>query len=174
MSDPECIVCGHRFLGVEGQMCIVCEERGRNKCVECGKVYIGREGDKCIDCEPLTTLDINRIWRDANTSADIEEGLKLIVKERHRQAQKYSKDHDLDHIDGALVKAAVCFLLGDDHVFDDRGVVSTEWPWSEKEWRKWSRGDRVTQLAKAGALIAAEIDRLLEAQKRAMESNNDR
>jgi len=40
------------------------------------------------------------------------------------------------------------------------------WPW-EKSWWKPTPNDRVKELVKAGALIAAEIDRLLEQNKAA-------
>lgn len=40
--------------------------------------------------------------------------------------------------------------------------VPTDWPWDD-EWWKPVPDDRVRELTKAGALIAAEIDRLLRA-----------
>jgi hypothetical protein len=48
----------------------------------------------------------------------------------------------------------------------DGMVVSWQdpWPW-EPEWDKRGSGDRMRDLVKAGALIAAEIDRLQRSAK---------
>ena len=40
------------------------------------------------------------------------------------------------------------------------------WPFSPDSWKP-TPGDRKRELAKAGALIAAELDRMLEAEKEA-------
>ena len=74
-------------------------------------------------------------------------GIELIAYERLRQmeAEGYSTKHDDAHVDGALLSAAVCY-------------VGVEWPWAEADWKPTD--DAVRNLVKAGALIAAEIDRL--------------
>ena len=56
--------------------------------------------------------------------------------------------------------AAVCYAsysLRED-VYDQR--IPKSWPW-EKSW--WKSGARLNDLIKAGALIAAEIDRMQDA-----------
>jgi hypothetical protein len=40
---------------------------------------------------------------------------------------------------------------------DPLTIMAELWPWDESWWKP---GDRIRELAKAGALIAAEIDRL--------------
>ncbi len=78
-------------------------------------------------------------------------GIERIAAERKRQIEKkgWSAEHDAEHRDGSLAKAAACYATG--------GVWGG-WPW-DMEW--WKPGDRIRDLEKAGALIAAEIDRLL-------------
>jgi hypothetical protein len=95
-------------------------------------------------------------------------GVDLIAAERTRQIKKegYGADHDQDHDNGELAKAAACyanpiFNQQQHHVGALLGekAVPEFWPF-EKGWWKPTPEDRVKELAKAGALIAAEIDRL--------------
>ncbi len=75
-----------------------------------------------------------------------------ILIERCRQIDKegWSDDHDDQHSSGQLWKAALCYIFPQ---LRDEGF----WPWDEKWWKpKKRRAD----LVKAGALIAAEIDRM--------------
>lgn len=93
-------------------------------------------------------------------------GAERIASERRRQieVEGWTPEHDVEHAaaDGypssqaALVQAAIAYLTP-----ERAGVI---WPW---HWRfyKPSQGDRVRELTKAGALIAAEIDRLLAQQE---------
>jgi len=83
-------------------------------------------------------------------------GAELITQERRRQIDVKGRtvEHDDHHRDGELLAAAL--------VYADPSVSAMEWPW---EVPPWSRGDdRIRDLTKAGALIAAEIDRLQRAQ----------
>lgn len=95
-------------------------------------------------------------------------GAELIERERRRQtdAEGYSYRHDDAHTHDELVLAAVQYALpdgrrsyGEYRVFD----VPIDWPWENEAWKP-TPDDRVRELVKAGALIAAEIDRLLRAQ----------
>lgn len=87
------------------------------------------------------------------------EGITLIAYERQRQiAQEgWSLSHDDAHTTGQLISAAAAYqihsLLG--LYADDPPLM---WPW-DKSWWKPSE-DPIRNLVKAGALIAAEIDRL--------------
>lgn len=94
-------------------------------------------------------------------------GIELIAAERKRQIEKegWTADHDRQHVFGELALAAVCYaaprkiyVREED---SDQTVYRDPWPktWS---WGNDKRGqhDRITALVKAGALIAAEIDRL--------------
>lgn len=110
-------------------------------------------------------------------------GVERIAKERERQVkvEDWTAGHDDGHVDGELATAAACYatpvLL---YRMDDSGVNEImffdPWPdgWADSDKRPHP-GDgnfvgpnnalpinkRIRQLEKAGALIAAEIDRLL-------------
>jgi hypothetical protein len=91
-------------------------------------------------------------------------GVELIATERLRQIESEGWDsgHDDTHDQGELAKAAAAYALesyGSAHAYD-------YWPWHPDWWRPT---DRVSTLAKAGALIAAEIDRLQRAEQEASE-----
>lgn len=82
----------------------------------------------------------------------------MIAQERQRQIEKegWTPEHDTDeHADGELAMAAVCYALPDCDRQVENGVPFF-WPFDGN----WKPGDRVRELVKAGALIAAEIDRL--------------
>lgn len=100
-----------------------------------------------------------------------EGGAGLIASERRRQVdeEKFSSSHDDEHKLGQLTDAAMCFNLAADGMSLKGWTVDrarTEmlafcWPW-EPQWCKpaeTAQGNYV----KAGALIAAEIDRLKRA-----------
>jgi hypothetical protein len=79
-------------------------------------------------------------------------GAELIAAERERQVSEegWSEAHDDQHRRGELVTAACCYAAGSP-------VYGAGWPWDMNWWRQ---ADSVRNLTKAGALIAAEIDRL--------------
>lgn len=94
-------------------------------------------------------------------------GADLIVEERNRQITEegWDKKHDAEHEIGVLAKAAVCYALPPltrADVSPDIGKPPFWWPFA-KEWWKPTPKDRVRELVKAGALIAAEIDRIKDA-----------
>jgi len=71
-------------------------------------------------------------------------GIELIAEERQRQieVEGWTKDHDIEHKTFELSAAAACYI--------------------SKNISKWWKpsNDPIKNLMKAGALIAAEIDRL--------------
>ena len=99
-------------------------------------------------------------------------GAELIADERKRQieVEGWSTEHDAQYNNYELINAATCYCQpesirtynrtwrGLEHP-DDITIPPIGWPWA-KEWWKPSPDDRVRELVKAGALIAAEIDRL--------------
>lgn len=94
-----------------------------------------------------------------------EDGVSLIAAERRRQidAEGWTPEHDDQHEDGEMARAAACYALPDERrqyglggYFDPMPKL---WPW-DRQWWKPRNSDRVRELVKAGALIAAEIDRL--------------
>lgn len=85
------------------------------------------------------------------------DGLGLIYAERMRQMilEGFSAAHDAKHTDGELIAAAVGYLAAAAGNPADPPCI---WPWTE-EWWKPERENPTRALVKAGALIAAEIDR---------------
>lgn len=77
-------------------------------------------------------------------------GVELIAEERQEQIEKHGFVDDTKYTNDELIDAAMQYIGGD--------LISC-WP---KSWdEKWYKpGDRISELKKAGALIAAEIDRL--------------
>lgn len=110
----------------------------------------------------------------------MKKGIELIASERQRQIDKkgYDKDHDEMETAFQLSSAAALFICNaqnqyfEDHTHaDGKGDVSryqireiytrkwkSVWPWDDHDGRE--KADILTSLVKAGALIAAEIDRL--------------
>jgi hypothetical protein len=88
-------------------------------------------------------------------------GTELIAEERLRQidGEGYTAEHDDAHPRGELAQAAMCYT----HHALYGGYAPLTWPWDYKWWKP-GKGrtveTRVRALTKAGALIAAEIDRL--------------
>lgn len=96
--------------------------------------------------------------------------LELIRKERERQISKegYDADHDGHHIRGELSEAAAAYakctsamLRGADadEFPADMMVDAGDWPFEESAWKLTD--DPIRNLVKAGALIVAELDRLI-------------
>lgn len=93
----------------------------------------------------------------------VKSGIELIAEERERQkyVENFNREHDKQWTGGELANAAASYALTDAEriaVGKKNGIVET-WPFS-KEWWKPTPENRVKELIKAGALIAAEIDRL--------------
>lgn len=100
-------------------------------------------------------------------SQDAPTGVQLIRFERERQVKDegYTPAHDAEQIPGHLIAAAWCYLgdltvHGDDFTEAEHFEVPDGWPWEAEAWKP-TPDDDVRQLVKAGALIAAEIDRLI-------------
>lgn len=96
-------------------------------------------------------------------------GIELIAEERLEQLRKHgwSVDHDDGHRSGELNDAAIGYAQaaayqarGESLDFVRSAVPAAEirWPWEDSWWKP--SADPVRNLVKAGALIAAEIDRL--------------
>lgn len=86
-------------------------------------------------------------------------GIDLIAEERRRQIQEKGwtpeKDDELEH--GELAIGGACYALAAIHGFTH--IAERLWPWYKKWWHP-TPDDPIHQLATAGALIAAEIDRM--------------
>jgi len=79
-------------------------------------------------------------------------GSELIVAERNRQLTTWDKEHDAEHTQGELAINAARLAANDLWV---KGYIQ-DWGLVEKH-----KNNRIDQLVIAGALIAAELDRLL-------------
>lgn len=98
-------------------------------------------------------------------------GARLIAAERERQvsAEGWTPAHDDGHDKGQLVMAALSYgevaaeqLCGVQHGSPDAPWwTRTDWPWTNDWWKP--SDDPINNLVRAGALIAAEIDRLQRA-----------
>lgn len=92
-------------------------------------------------------------------------GIELITEERQRQidAEGWTPEHDdKTNTNGELARAASCYVLAPWlKESTQHGLTAPEkfWPFPVRWWRPVPQ-DRVRELQKAGALIAAEIDRL--------------
>jgi hypothetical protein len=113
-------------------------------CGHCGKML-----DSCT-CQPKAGIDI-------------------IAAERKRQVEKegWTADHDDKHVRGELAWAAACYAkppLYRTAAINEGRYPPQVWPWDAGSWKPCP-DNRVRELAKAGALIAAEIDRILRVGK---------
>lgn len=88
----------------------------------------------------------------------LNDGVGRIAQERKRQIEEegWTPEHDAHHDDGQLADAALSYIL----VAQDERTERMYWPW---DWDTFKGGPPIRCLVKAGALIAAEIDRRLTA-----------
>lgn len=118
-------------------------------------------------------------------------GAELISDERDRQIveEKWSPKHDDEHTDGSLALAAICYAtpvkLYKKVEYGAGPMFCDPWPGSWRMYfdKRWSIGkgghgtvipepstytdeERFDFLVKAGALIAAELDRLIRRKKK--------
>lgn len=108
-------------------------------------------------------------------------GIELIAAERQRQIDEegYTAEHDDYCFGQGLAMAAGCYV---DHVVNQswhyangeieeytKAECPGNWPaaWDEAHWKP---KDPLRDLVRAGALIAAEIDRRIRADRKAAES----
>lgn len=103
-------------------------------------------------------------------------GIVLIEAERRRQieAEGYTPEHDAGHGGGEFVSAAFAYGQARDVLVRPRQpsrLACNEpptfpyWPWAKSDFKpaRFDHGGAVRDLVKCGALIAAEIDRLVRA-----------
>jgi hypothetical protein len=89
-------------------------------------------------------------------------GMELIAAERERQVsdEGWTPEHDDEHVRGELALAAACYAVP----YPDAHAAGWSWPFEPELFKRTPNGgdvdSRISELTKAGALIAAEIDRL--------------
>ena len=158
----------------------------RNYCRWCGAA----PGENCVglavDMAPGRLVTVAPGGAVHACRLEDSTGAQLIATERQRQitAEHMTPDRDTAHVRGELVEAAMSYLSAalfiiatgrDDGDRYFRGhpphSSSFRWPWHQNDWKpSWT--DPVRMLTKAGALVAAEIDRLLT--KRDSDARTDR
>lgn len=99
------------------------------------------------------------VWR-----ATVITGAEMISIERQRQISKegYTQEHDDERSGGTLVTAAIAYAIAAQRQFhfgkiDLDFVGEMYWPFGAGSWKP---KNQIHNLTVAGALIAAEIDRL--------------
>lgn len=88
-------------------------------------------------------------------------GIELIAAERKRQIEELGYDYTHDHLykSNQLALAGATYALTpviNEFMIDQQGKPYL-WPWNLEYWKPTPE-DRVKELSKAGALIAAQID----------------
>ncbi len=97
--------------------------------------------------------------------AQVRGAVTDIAAERERQVTLgWTPDHDDEHTDGEIARAAACYALGKDAVTNIGGERVGIWPFETWEWKPKQRRQ---DLVRAGALIVAEIERLDRIRERA-------
>lgn len=88
----------------------------------------------------------------------LSKGVQLIEAERYRQIEvlKYDVENDALYDKGQLLEAAAAYVVEPKY----RLNPDVSWPWKESSFKP-TPDNRILELTKAGALIAAEIDRLI-------------
>ena len=128
-------------------------------------IVIDMHGIALKDEEYPTAQNFRIVGKDSGAAMIVDERLRQISKEGFS-----SPEHDDAHAMGEMAAAAMCYaeLAVDEEIRSVRQPMVNNppewWPW-ETEWWKPSP-DPIKNLKRAGALIAAEIDRLLRAKKR--------
>jgi hypothetical protein len=99
----------------------------------------------------------------------VSSGIAMIADERERQISEKGFDAQRDdrYTEDELAWAAMYYAhpraeAEDDFTTDEVGIIRDFWPdtW-DRRWAQAEEDDTIMRLAKAGALIAAEIDRRL-------------
>ncbi len=87
-------------------------------------------------------------------------GAEMILAERARQVadEGWTPEHDDAHDRGELRHAASCYIVAAGDDARPNFTPPDGWPFEAEAWKP---SERIDDLVKAGALIAAEIDRLL-------------
>lgn len=103
-------------------------------------------------------------------------GVELIAEERARQVstEGWSPEHDDEHGDGDMARAAATYALcaaEQAQGWDGDFVTAPSlWPWHASWFKPKSP---IRNLVRAGALISAEIDRLLRAAEKKREGSSE-
>jgi hypothetical protein len=129
--------------------------------LEAGNARLAQDIEEGIPMQALITAK----ERIAELERAPSGGVMRIAAERQRQieAEGWTEDHDEQHGPGVLTEAGACYAnqAAQQLVDPQLGMspVPAEWPWAGNSWKPSS--SPIRNLEKAGALIAAEIDRAI-------------
>jgi len=90
-------------------------------------------------------------------------GIELITEERERQLTKWPSKHDDLHFQGEILQGALSYIeISAYNKESPPESVEMEhwWPWDLETFKPGNPVDGIRCLVKAGAMIAAEIDRI--------------
>lgn len=136
----------------KGDMLVITTATERQHVGKVGTVIDVTDGDYyTLDCLPNYAYKENCV--------DYARGADLIREERRRQIEQEGYDgmHDRHHTPQVLCRAAVGYALHEDPSKLVSDSAANLWPWNKDFWKP---KDQLRNLVRAGALIAAAIDRL--------------
>ena len=136
----------------KGDRLVVLQSSDRNNVGRVGAVTDITAGDHyTLDTMPDLAFREDRLRR--------ARGADLIREERRRQieVEGYDTIHDCHHTPQVLCRAAVGYALHEDQSKLVSDAAANLWPWTRDFWKP---KDQLRNLVRAGALIAAAIDRL--------------
>lgn len=136
----------------KGDMLVVLQSSDIRNVGKVGEVIDITDGDYyTIDAIPNSAFKEDCVARAS--------GADLIREERRRQieVEGYDAMHDRHHTPQVLCRAAVGYALHDDPSKLVADAAANLWPWSGEFWKPKGQ---LRNLVRAGALIAAAIDRL--------------
>lgn len=161
---------GHQFTRIKKQ------HAGSGRHQEYWEIVLQRNSDKkYFGAGYSDSVKDSMGWRECNEYGDHEltelklSGLELIEEERARHIKLgFDALHDSTEVEQELAIAAGLYALDGtyaqqmlENVAGPSGLPDDLWPWNDGSYPdKRGQLDRVRQLTIAGALIAAEIDRL--------------
>ena len=132
--------------------------------VSAGKENVGKVGVVTeITDGDYYTLDTLPNYAFKENCLSRARGVDLIRRERQRQVEEegYDARHDFRHTLKEFINAAIAYAIYEDdaYVSGDDGETCCEklWPWDKEFWKP---KDRKRNLVRAGALIAAAIDKI--------------
>jgi len=122
------------------------------------------KGGKLVPGDPYVKAEGRRLALYRALEVLGGEGVECIRTARVDQLTVHGWDaeHDDAHDKRQLLRAAEAYILA--VKFGSGGIARTTWPWGDDSFHV--SPDPVGTLAKAGAMIAAEIDRILRARQR--------
>jgi hypothetical protein len=141
----------------EGDTLVIMSSADKTNIGKVGKVIEITDGDYyTLDCLPNYAYKENCL--------DYARGADLIREERRRQIEQegYNDLHDRHHTPQVLCRAAAGYALHEDPSKLVADAAANLWPWSKEFWKP---KDQLRNLVRAGALIAAAIDRLQYEQR---------